>query len=166
MKGCRSKPLWYKQYNSDCSDICFCLCSSQLYGPVHSHQTCFSKISVRCHHLRGKLTPCLFLLCSVYTLQIQFCKSQLRILPHGFKVKEYGVYLHPYIACCVCRQQLTHIIVFSFCSASAPAKPWPELFFQVVQTFVLCVYLSHSSVRNISVTPGVNLIKPGTKMYW
>lgn len=39
----------------DCSDLCFLSLSlSQLYGPVYSHQTCLSEISVGCHHLRGK----------------------------------------------------------------------------------------------------------------
>lgn len=32
-----------------------CLCSSQLYGPIYSHQTCFSEVSVCRHHLWGKL---------------------------------------------------------------------------------------------------------------
>lgn len=30
------------------------ICFSQLYGPFNRHQTCFSKVSVGCHHLRGE----------------------------------------------------------------------------------------------------------------
>lgn len=31
-----------------------CLCSSQLHGPIDSHQTCLPEIPVGHHHLRGK----------------------------------------------------------------------------------------------------------------
>lgn len=39
-----------------------CLCSSQLHGPIDSHQTCFPEIPVGRHHLRGEslnsFSPC------------------------------------------------------------------------------------------------------------